>query len=116
MKARWKKHTLLFKRPSGTSRGVLKRKSSWFIILKDNEETYYGECGLLRGNCLARMSVKAALNRDSDAAPHAASTASSVQFHSTAEACRPWGGVVGHCKSHRTNPMRAFTETVNVAA
>ncbi|MGK0391685.1 MAG: O-succinylbenzoate synthase [Maribacter sp.] len=49
MVAHWKKHTLLFKRPSGTSRGVLKRKLSWFIILKDNEETYYGECGLLRG-------------------------------------------------------------------
>lgn len=49
MKAHWKKHTLLFKRPSGTSRGILKRKSSWFIILKEGEETYYGECGLLRG-------------------------------------------------------------------
>jgi len=51
LKAHWKKHTLEFKRPSGTSRGVLKKKSSWFIHLTDgiSEKGAIGECGLLRG-------------------------------------------------------------------
>ncbi len=49
MKAEFKKHTLNFKRPSGTSRGVMSIKETYFLILK-TEETYgVGECGLLRG-------------------------------------------------------------------
>jgi len=31
MKLRFTKKTFLFKRPSGTSRGILKEKHSWFI-------------------------------------------------------------------------------------
>ncbi len=52
MKAYWKKHTLIFKNPSGTSRGILKKKSSWFLILEDDGNTRkkaIGECGLLQG-------------------------------------------------------------------
>lgn len=51
LKAHWKKHTLEFKRPSGTSRGILKKKSSWFIHVFDTEsgKEAIGECGLLKG-------------------------------------------------------------------
>lgn len=47
--ATFKKHILKFKRPSGTSRGVLKIKETWFLILKEGEKIGVGECGLLRG-------------------------------------------------------------------
>ena len=49
MIATYYKHTLEFKRPSGTSRGVLKTKDSWFIKLEDNDQKGIGECGLLKG-------------------------------------------------------------------
>lgn len=49
MKALYKRHQLIFKRPSGTSRGVLTSKETWFIILKDDDSVGIGECGLLRG-------------------------------------------------------------------
>ena len=49
MKANYKKHKLIFKRPSGTSRGVLKTKETWFIIIREEEKYGIGECGLLRG-------------------------------------------------------------------
>ncbi|MBK5214086.1 MAG: o-succinylbenzoate synthase [Flavobacteriaceae bacterium] len=49
MKANFKKHILNFKRPSGTSRGVLKTKETYFLILKNDEGFGVGECGLLRG-------------------------------------------------------------------
>ncbi|NND61958.1 MAG: o-succinylbenzoate synthase, partial [Flavobacteriaceae bacterium] len=49
MEASYKKHLLEFKRPSGTSRGILKTKESWFIILKEGDNCGIGECGLLRG-------------------------------------------------------------------
>lgn len=49
MKARYQKYTLTFKQPSGTSRGVLREKESWFIILEDGPNFGIGECGLLRG-------------------------------------------------------------------
>lgn len=49
MKASFKKYTLHFKQPSGTSRGVLTHKESWFIFLEENGQTGLGECGLLRG-------------------------------------------------------------------
>jgi o-succinylbenzoate synthase len=49
MKATYKKHILNFKRPSGTSRGVLKTKETWFIILKKEDKLGIGECGILRG-------------------------------------------------------------------
>jgi len=38
-----------FKRPSGTSRGVMTEKETWFIILEENGKKGIGECGILRG-------------------------------------------------------------------
>ena len=49
MISRFKKHTLKFKNPSGTSRGVLRTKETWFLIIKDGNKTGLGECGLLKG-------------------------------------------------------------------
>ncbi len=49
MKASYKKHILNFKRPSGTSRGILKTKETFFLILNDGKSYGIGECGLLRG-------------------------------------------------------------------
>jgi len=48
MQATYQKHILNFKRPSGTSRGVLKTKETWFIILNNNGKQGIGECGILR--------------------------------------------------------------------
>jgi len=48
LKATYKKHILEFKRPSGTSRGVLKTKETWFIILEKDRKHGIGECGILR--------------------------------------------------------------------
>jgi len=48
MKASYQKYILNFKRPSGTSRGVLTEKETWFLILEDNGKTGIGECGILR--------------------------------------------------------------------
>jgi len=49
MKATYSKYILDFKRPSGTSRGVLTQKETWFIILEHEGKTGIGECGILRG-------------------------------------------------------------------
>jgi len=49
MKATYQKYILNFKRPSGTSRGVMNEKETWFIILEENEKKGIGECGILRG-------------------------------------------------------------------
>ena len=49
MKASYKKYILDFKRPSGTSRGIMTQKETWFIILEDNGRKGIGECGLLKG-------------------------------------------------------------------
>ncbi|KFF04664.1 mandelate racemase [Flavobacterium reichenbachii] len=38
-----------FKRPSGTSRGVMTEKETWFIILDKDGKKGIGECGILRG-------------------------------------------------------------------
>ena len=38
MKAFYFKHILKFKFPSGTSRGLLKNKESWFIIIVNNNK------------------------------------------------------------------------------
>jgi len=48
MKATYHKYILNFKRPSGTSRGVLTQKETWFIILEENGKIGIGECGILR--------------------------------------------------------------------
>ena len=49
MKATYKKYILNFKLPSGTSRGVMTEKETWFLLLEENGKTGIGECGLLRG-------------------------------------------------------------------
>lgn len=49
MKATYKKHILNFKRPSGTSRGVMTEKETWFLFLEEKGKIGIGECGLLRG-------------------------------------------------------------------
>lgn len=40
---------LHFKQASGTSRGILKTKETWFLILNSKEKQGIGECGLFRG-------------------------------------------------------------------
>jgi o-succinylbenzoate synthase len=49
MKATYHKYILQFKRPSGTSRGVLTDKETWFIVLEHDQKKGIGECGILRG-------------------------------------------------------------------
>jgi o-succinylbenzoate synthase len=49
MRAEFKKYTLKFKQPGGTSRGVLTEKTSYFILIKEREVTGIGECGILKG-------------------------------------------------------------------
>lgn len=49
IKANYQKYILDFKRASGTSRGVLTQKETWFLILENGEKKGIGECGILRG-------------------------------------------------------------------
>ena len=49
MRATYCKYDLIFKQDSGTSRGVLKTKTSYFIKITANNRVGYGECGLLKG-------------------------------------------------------------------
>jgi len=49
MLAKYHKYTLHFKKPSGTSRGVLQTKETWFILLEENDNIGIGETGLFRG-------------------------------------------------------------------
>ena len=49
MKASYFKYNLQFKKPSGTSRGVMNEKETWFIILEKDNKKGVGECGILRG-------------------------------------------------------------------
>ena len=49
MKATYHKYILNFKRPSGTSRGVMNEKETWFIVLEKEGKKGIGECGILRG-------------------------------------------------------------------
>lgn len=48
MRATYHRYILNFKRPSGTSRGVLTTKETWFLKLYDGNRTGIGECGVLR--------------------------------------------------------------------
>jgi len=51
-KARYKKYTLTFKSPSGTSRGVLTEKDTYFIFLTRENEPHVvgiGECSTIKG-------------------------------------------------------------------
>lgn len=49
MKATYHKYILNFKRPSGTSRGVMTEKETWFLVLEKDGKQGIGECGILRG-------------------------------------------------------------------
>ena len=48
VKASYRKHTLQFIRPAGTSRGTYLTKESWFLSLSDGKKTGIGECSLLK--------------------------------------------------------------------
>jgi len=47
--ASYQKYILDFKQASGTSRGVLTQKETWFLILEQEGKKGIGECGILRG-------------------------------------------------------------------
>ncbi|MDA0176748.1 o-succinylbenzoate synthase [Mesoflavibacter profundi] len=49
MKANYYKHILNFKVPSGTSRGILKTKETWYITITKDDKKGIGEFGILRG-------------------------------------------------------------------
>ncbi len=49
MEASYIKHTLQFHSPSGTSRGILKTKDSWFLTLNDDDHVAVGECSIIEG-------------------------------------------------------------------
>ncbi len=47
--ASFKKYTLYFKRPSGTSRGVLTEKDTWFLRISEGDKIGIGECNMFKG-------------------------------------------------------------------
>ena len=49
MRANYHKYLLDFKQPSGTSRGTLTQKETFFIIINSENKKGIGECGLFRG-------------------------------------------------------------------
>ena len=49
MHASYHRYILNFKRPSGTSRGIMTEKETWFLVLRENSKIGIGECGILRG-------------------------------------------------------------------
>ena len=49
IKATYYKYILQFKTPSGTSRGILKNKETWFLYISKEGKFGVGECGLFRG-------------------------------------------------------------------
>ncbi len=49
IKASYKKYILEFKQASGTSRGILRTKETWFLFLEREGKKGIGECGLFRG-------------------------------------------------------------------
>lgn len=49
IKATYHKYLLNFKQASGTSRGILRTKETWFLILEKEGKKGFGECGLFRG-------------------------------------------------------------------
>jgi len=49
MKATYHKYILHFKQASGTSRGILTDKETWFIVVEKDGKKGVGECGILRG-------------------------------------------------------------------
>ena len=49
MKASFQKYTLKFKQASGTSRGILRTKETFFLFISNESSEGVGECGLFRG-------------------------------------------------------------------
>ncbi|MCL1680736.1 o-succinylbenzoate synthase [Elizabethkingia miricola] len=49
MQAEYQRYNLIFKRPGGTSRGVLTEKETYFLHISDGEKKGTGECGIFRG-------------------------------------------------------------------
>ncbi|WP_242093458.1 o-succinylbenzoate synthase [Aestuariivivens sediminicola] len=49
MTASYRKYTLEFKQPSGTSRGILRTKDTFYLVLFEDDKFGIGECGLFRG-------------------------------------------------------------------
>ncbi|MCF6212496.1 MAG: o-succinylbenzoate synthase [Flavobacteriaceae bacterium] len=49
IKASFKKYDLHFKQPSGTSRGILRHKTTYFLQLSKGDKLGLGECGLFKG-------------------------------------------------------------------
>lgn len=49
MKASIQKYILNFKQASGTSRGILRTKETFFLLVSDDDSQGVGECGLFRG-------------------------------------------------------------------
>lgn len=49
MKAFYKKYLLQFKKASGTSRGILKTKETYFLVIQKEHKKGYGECAVFRG-------------------------------------------------------------------
>lgn len=49
MKASYKRYVLNFRRPGGTSRGILRTRETWFICLEHKGRIGYGECALFKG-------------------------------------------------------------------
>jgi o-succinylbenzoate synthase len=62
LKATYQKYILDFKNPSGTSRGILTQKETWFLVLENDGKKGIGECGILRGlSCDDRPDYEAKL-------------------------------------------------------
>ncbi len=49
IQATFQKYKLEFKRPSGTSRGVLRVKETYFLLLNESDKKGVGECGVFKG-------------------------------------------------------------------
>nr|WP_314497426.1 o-succinylbenzoate synthase [uncultured Chryseobacterium sp.] len=63
MKAEYSRYLLKFKRPSGTSRGVLYEKETYILEISDNGKKGVGECAIFRGlSCDDRPDYEDKLN------------------------------------------------------
>jgi len=49
LKVSFQKYLLNFKKPSGTSRGILHNKETWFLTLEEGNQKGIGECAVFRG-------------------------------------------------------------------
>ncbi|MFC2119216.1 o-succinylbenzoate synthase [Bacteroidota bacterium] len=47
LKAEFKKYTLVFRNPAGTSRGILYNKNSWYIVVNELNKRGIGECSII---------------------------------------------------------------------